>query len=189
MREEMQRQSLKNKSVRLMFQDEGRFGRINKPRRCWAPKGTRPDIHVQVVREYTYAYVAASPHDGVMDSLILPEVNAYAMSIFLAEVAKRHSDEFILMVMDQAGWHKAKDLTIPENIRLIWQPPYSPQCNPIENIWDEIREKWFPNLVFKSMQAVEDTLAEALIALENDHEKIQSITGHKWIISISMNAT
>jgi len=76
-----------------------------------------------------------------MDSLILPEVNAEAMSIFLDEVAKRHRDEFILMGMDQATWHKANDLVNPENIHLIWQPPYSPQCNPVENIWDEIREK------------------------------------------------
>jgi transposase len=123
-----------------------------------------------------------------MDSLILPEVNAEAMSIFLAEVSKRHSDEFMLMVMDQAAWHKANDLEIPKNIRLIWQPPYSPQCNPVENIWDEIREKWFPNRVFKSMQAVEDTLVKALVALENDNERTQSIAGFKWIISILLNA-
>jgi transposase len=111
------------------------------------------------------------------------------MSIFLAEVATRHPDEFIVMVMDQAAWHKANDLVIPENIRLIWQPPYSPQCNPVENIWDEIREKWFPNLVFKSMQAVEDTLEEALLALENDNKRTQSIAGFQWIVSILLNAT
>ena len=88
------------------------------------------------------------------------------MSIFLAEVARRHPYEFVLMVMDQAGWHKANDVVIPNNIVLIWQPPHSPQCNPAENIWDEIRAKWFPNLVFKSMQAVEDTLVETLVTLE-----------------------
>ena len=84
--------------------------------------------------------------------------------------------------------HKAKDLVIPENICLIWQPPFSPQCNPVENVWDEIREKWFPNLVFKSMQAVEDTLVTALVALENDHERTQSIAGFEWIDSINLNA-
>jgi hypothetical protein len=116
--------------------------------------------------------------------LILPEVNAEAMSIFLDEVATRHPDEFILMVMDQAAWHKAHDMVIPENICLIWQPPYSPQCNPVENIWDEIREKWFPNLVFKSMQTVEDTLVMALVALENDHERTQSIAGNGLLVYI-----
>jgi hypothetical protein len=111
-----------------MFHDEDRLGRINEPRRCWAPKGIRPDVHLQFVREYIYAYVAVSPHYGVMDSLILPEVDAEAMSIFLDEVATRHPDEFILMVMDQAAWHKAHDVVIPETIFLIWQSLYLPQC-------------------------------------------------------------
>ena len=69
------------------------------------------------------------------------------------------------------------------------QPPYSPQCYPVENSWDEIREKWFPNLVSKSMQAVEDTLEKALLALENDNERTQSIAGFEWIVSILLNAT
>ena len=73
------------------------------------------------------------------------------------------------------------------NKRLIWQPPYSPQCNPVENLWGQIREKWFPNLVFKSMQAVENTLVKALVALENDYHK--HIAGFDWIVSIPFNAT
>jgi len=111
------------------------------------------------------------------------------MSIFLAEVAHRHPDEFILMVMDQAGWHRAKELDIPQNMGLIWLPPYSPQCNPVENIWDEIREKWFPNLVFDSLDAVEDTLVAALVTLENDHSRIKKLTSFKWIVSVSLIAT
>lgn len=124
-----------------MFEDEGRFGRISDPRRCWAPKGIRPDAPSQFVREYTYAFAAVSPLDGALDSLILPHVNAEAMSLFLAEVASRHPDEHILMFMDRAGWHRAKDLIVPRNMRLGWLPPYSPQCNPVEHLWDEIREK------------------------------------------------
>ena len=110
--------------LRLMLQDEGRFGRINTPRRCWAPRGMRPDVPSQIVREYTYAYVAVSPHDGAMDSLILPHVSEQAMSIFLREVSDRHPDEFILMVMDGAGWHKANALSVPENMALIFLPPF-----------------------------------------------------------------
>jgi len=59
----------------------------------------------------------------------------------------------------------------------------------VENIWDEIREKWFPNLVFKSMEAVEDTLEKRLLALENDNKRTQSIAGFEWIVSILSNAT
>jgi len=86
-----------------MFQDEGRFGRINDPRRCWAPPGVRPQVGAQLVREYSYAFAAVSPQDGTLDSLILPEVNTETMSIFLAEVAARHPQDFILMVLDGAG--------------------------------------------------------------------------------------
>jgi hypothetical protein len=90
--------------LRLMLQDEGRFGRISTPRRCWAPRGMRPEVPSQIVREYTYAYVAVSPHDGTLDSLILPHVSEQAMSIFLQEVSDRHADEFI---HDGHGWRRA----------------------------------------------------------------------------------
>ena len=174
--------------MRLMFADEGRFGRISDPRKCWAPEGIRPDVPRQIVREYDYAFAAVSPQDGILDSLILPEVNAEMMSLFLAEVSARHPEEFILMVMDQAGWHRARALRIPENIRLMWLPPYSPQCNPVEHLWDEIREKWFANRVFGSLAAVEDTLVEALATLEKDHQRMLGLTGFDWIISIPLNA-
>jgi transposase len=171
-----------------MFQDEGRFGRITDPRRCWAPCGVRPDVPQQIVREYTYAFAAISPHDGTLDSLILPEVNAATMSLFLEEVSARHHDEFIMMFMDQAGWHRAKDLQIPENVGLYWLPAYSPQCNPVEHLWEEIREKWFDNRVFDSLDAVEDTLVIALATMESDKIKVSGLTSFEWIVSICMNA-
>ncbi len=172
-----------------MFQDEGRFGRINDPRRCWAPAGMRPDVPAQFVREYTYGFVALSPLDGVMDSLILPEVNTESMSVFLEEVASRHPNESILMILDGAGWHRANALRVPDNISLDFLPPYSPQLNPVEHIWEEIREKWFQNLVFESLDAVEDRLVEALIALENDQPRVRRMTGFDWIVNSFMNAT
>ena len=172
-----------------MFQDEGRFGRANKIRRCWAPCGIRPGVGAHFVREYSYVFAAVSPHDGSLDSLILPIVNTTAMSIFLAELSTRHPEEFILMVLDGAGWHRAIDLEVPDNMRLIPLPPYSPELNPVEHIWDEIREKWFPNLVFDSLDAIEDRLVEALVTLEQDPQRVQKIVGFEWIINISMNAT
>src|SRR3954470_22578082 len=93
-----------------MFQDEARFGRITDPRRCWAPAGVRPEVSAQVVREYEYAFAAVSPHDGTLDTLVLPSVNAEAMSVFLAEVSQRHANEFILMVLDGAGWAPSQTL-------------------------------------------------------------------------------
>jgi hypothetical protein len=138
--------------LRLRYRDEGRFGKTSTPRRCWGPRGMRPDLPCQIVREYTYAFVALSPHDGVMDSLILPQVSEEAMSLFMREVSERHSDEFIFMVMDGAGWHKAKALKVPENMALVFLPPYSPQLNSVGHIWDSIRGNHFGYEVFNSIE-------------------------------------
>ena len=166
----------------IMFQDEARFGRINSPHKCWV-KGERPVVYCQIVREYTYAYASVCPFDGTMDSLILPWAFSAAMSLFLAEVSSRHSNKYILMFLDQAGWHKAKDLVIPQNIRLVPLPPYSPELNPTEHIWDELREKHFHNLTFDSIPAVEDRLEEGLRDLENNKPLVKSTTGFDWIVS------
>ena len=172
-----------------MFQDEARFGRINHPRRCWAPRGMRPQAAQQIVREYIYAFGAVSPHDGELDTLVLPSVSAWTMSLFLEEVSARHPDEFILMVLDGAGWHKAGALVVPANMKLLSLPPYSPQLNPVEHLWDELREKSFPNLVFHDLDALEEHLVDALAALEADRPRVKSIAGFDWLLRIPLKAT
>ena len=172
------------KKLRLMFQDEGRFGRINKPKRCWCPGGVRPSVPCQVVREYTYAYAAVSPQDGKMVSLVLPYANTACMNVFLEEASKRFPDDDIVMVMDCAAWHRSKTLKIPENIEIFPLLPYSPELNPVENIWDEVREKGFLNEVFNSMKDVENRLCDTLYDLEIDNGRVKGITGWKWILSM-----
>lgn len=168
-------------SLRVMFQDEARFGRINDPKRCWCRKGFRPTVGRQIVREYTYAYGAFSPKDGIADFLILPNMDSESMNIFLEELSSRHQDEFILLVCDQAPCHKEGALKIPKNIKLLYLPPYCPELNPSENMWDEIREKFFTNLVFDSMDSLEDKLEEAMVYYDKNRETVKSITGFNWI--------
>lgn len=189
-RQEVGRQAKQGRSVRLMFQDEGRFGLLGKPRRCWAPAGVRPVVGARLLRKFSYAFAAVSPHDGVMDSLILPWVNAstMSMSMFLATVSQRHPDEYIVMVMDQAGWHIAHELEVPKNMRLVLLPPYSPQINPAEHIWDALRENCIGNTVFASLDAADKALSKGLRSLESDPERMQSLTGFEWITSISLKA-
>lgn len=187
-RQEVARQAERGRSVRLMFQDEGRFGLLGKPRRCWAPKGTRPIVGARLERKYIYAFAAVSPHDGVMDSLVLPWVSAETMSMFLGEVAQRHADEFVVMVMDQAGWHIAGDLTVPQNMRVVLLPPYSPELNPAEHIWETLREDQFANTVFANLDTVEGALTTGLRNLEDDPARTQKLAGFRWITSISLNA-
>ena len=128
------------------------------------------------------------PDDGVMDSLILPWVNAHTMSMFLSTVSQRHPDEYIVMVMDQAGWHISHELEVPQNIRLVFLPPYSPEINPAEHIWDALRENCIGNTVFASLEAADKALSEGLRSLESAHPRMQSLTGFSWITSISLNA-
>jgi transposase len=148
----------------------------------------RPEVNTQIVREYEYAFAALSPHDGSLDTLVLPAANTEAMSVFLAEVSQRHAHEFVLMVLDGAGWHRAQRLQVPANIKLIPLPAWSPQLNPVEHLWDEVREKWFANRVFDSLTAVEEQLVTALTALEDDPPRVASLTGFDWIRSIPLKA-
>lgn len=76
------------------------------------------------------------------------------MNIFFAQVSQEFRDYFLIMQVDGAVWHKAKSLGIPEDIRLITQPAHSPELNPYEHLWEEIRENHFLNQVFESIDRV-----------------------------------
>jgi hypothetical protein len=98
------------------------------------------------------------------------------MNLFLEQVSQTFTEHFIVMQVDQAGWHSAKDLVIPENIRLIPQPAYSPELNPVEHIWDELREKYFHNRNFLSLELLIDALCQALNTLADDVDRLRSLT-------------
>jgi putative transposase len=110
------------------------------------------------------------------------------MSLFRAEVVRRHCEEFVVTVMDQAGWHIAGELTVPHNMRLIFLPACSPELNPAEHLWALLREDCFANHVFVNLDAVELALSSGLVALETDPLRTRSMTRLKRITSISWNA-
>ena len=145
-------------------------------------------VGTRLQRKYLYAFSAVSPPDGALDSLVLPWDNAQTMSLFLTEVAQRHADEFVFMVMDQAGWHIAGELQVPPTMRLMFLPPYSPELNPAEHLWEAIREECFANHVFADLDAVEVALTDGIASLEANPSRTQSMTGFRWITSISLNA-
>ena len=87
------------------------------------------------------------------------------------------------MVIDGAGWHRSGVLTAPDNMYLLKLPPYAPELNPIEHVWDELREKFFHNRVFDSLDALENQLALGLATLERNPESICTIVSWDWIMS------
>ena len=167
--------------VRLMFQDEAGFGRINKPKYCWCRKGYRPNVPCHHIREYRYAYGAVEPMTGDSFFLIMPYCNTVCMNIFLQKLSQKYPDDEILLVCDGAAWHKANALVIPANIHLAFIPPATPEMNPIEQIWKELRKIGFRNEVFHSLADVVDRLCETIRKLTK--HTIQSITAREWIRS------
>jgi len=168
--------------LRLMFQDESRFGLISDARRCWCYGPERPVCPVTVSHQAVYAYATVSIGSGQVDSLILPRVDTMCMQIFLDEIAGRYPKEKLVVVLDNAGWHLGNKLRISKNMRLLSLPSYSPELNPMENIWDEIREKYFHNRIFKDIDHMEQHLLGALQAIEKSPHITKSISDWPWIL-------
>jgi hypothetical protein len=177
---------VQGRPVRLMFQDEARFGRMVRPKRCWAPAPLRPVVGNGYEREFVYVYGAVSPVEGELDWRLGREMNTMCMAEFLAQVSQAHPADLIVMVLDGASSHKAKDLAVPDNIRLLSLPPYSPQLNPQEHVWDEVREKEFPNRVYNHLDAVIRQLEQGLPRLAADSDRLRSLTAWPWIAQISL---
>jgi len=118
---------------------------------------------------------------GKMTSLILPYANTEMMNLFLQEVAQDFKDFFVIMLVDQAGWHKSKTLISPENVRLVPQPPHSPELNPVEHLWEHLRENAMPNAAFKSLDQVEQALCRRLVDLGNNPERLRSMTNFPYL--------
>lgn len=164
-----------------MFQDEAGFGRINKPKYCWCRKGLRPSVPCHHIREYRYAYGAVEPQTGESFFLVMPYCNTDCMNIFLRELGAQYKDDYLLLVVDGASWHKAIALQIPDNIELIFLPPATPEMNPIEQIWAWLRLHGFRNEIFHSLDKVVDRLCDTICSLSSDI--VMSISHRDWILS------
>jgi transposase len=135
----------------------------------------------QLIREYIYLYGAVCPKDGTCVYLIMPTSNTVCFQIFLNVLSGKFARQDILLVLDGAPNHRCGDLALPDNISLLFLPPYSPQLNPKENLWDEIREKIFKNYALKSIDSVRDKLQKATLYIELNPEIVKSITSFPYI--------
>jgi transposase len=166
-----------------MFTDEARFGRINRVRPCWAPIGIRPGVAAQLIGEYIYLFGAVSPKEGTCTFLIMPSANLECFQAFLEVLARKFARQHILLVLDGAPYHRRGRLAVPDNITLLYLPPHSPELNPKENLWDEIREKIFKNYALKSMDEVRSKLRQAVLYIERNPKLVRSITAFPYIVN------
>lgn len=148
--------------VRVFFMDEARFGQQGTTTRMWAPTGSRPGAVKQTKYEWLYLFAAVEPATGDSVALQAPSANTETMNVFLAMLAaeQRHKDHAVL-IMDGAGWHKARKLKVPKNVTILHLPPYSPELNPVERLWAYLRSHYLANRAYKDYKHLLDAGAQA----------------------------
>lgn len=168
--------------VDLWFEDETRVGQQGSLTRIWAEKGTRPRIPRQQQFLYEYIFGAVCPRRQKAVGLVLPYACTESLQLLLTEISKETpSDRIAVIIMDGAGWHHAHALKIPQNIRFLFLPPYSPELNPVEQIWQYLKDKFLANRVFDSLEDIVDACCEAWNAFANNPALITSLTTRDWI--------
>ena len=146
-------------SVNLYFQDESRFGLMTHIGKCLTAKGVKPIIKYQHAFKNTYLYGSFSPIDG---DCFIYEIEGTTSEIFykyLLEFSNYKPKELKIIIIDNAGFHSLKQYNIPENIKLIRIPPYTPELNPSEKIWAYIKQ-FYKNKVFKDLDNIKKWLHE-----------------------------
>jgi len=169
------------KKINLYFQDESRFGLKTDIGRCLTSKGIKPIASYQHKFANTYLYGTYSPING--DSFVW-EVEGVSNAIFekyLKDFSKHKREEFKIVLIDNAGFHATKNIKIPENIFLLRIPPYSPELNPCEQIWQYIKRK-YKNKLFKTMKDLKEWLYKTVRNMDTD--TIKSITSNHHYFTI-----
>ena len=148
--------------VRTFFMDEARFGQQGTLTNVWGRRGSRPATVRQTRYEWCYLYAAVEPATGESAALVAPNADTGTMGQFLRILdAERRPDERVVLVMDGAGWHKAKALRVPTGITILHLPPYSPELNPVENLWHYMRSHYLSNRAYKDYDALFDAGTDA----------------------------
>lgn len=168
--------------MEIWFQDEARVGQKGTHSYIWAPIGSRPLMVRDNRHDSAWLFGAICPHRAVGAAIIMPGVNAEAMSEHLAEISTQVAPGAqAVLLCDGAGWHQTGGrLQVPDNITLLPLPPYSPELNPMENVWHYLRENTLCSLVWDSYQAIVDACTTAWHFLINDPERIRSIGTREW---------
>jgi len=195
-------------AVRLFFEDEASFARVSTPKHCWAAKGVRPVIQSQGVLCFVEVFGAVEPEtgdffykvterekpikkkagrrrDGETAETVMPKLKekgrkSRLMNEFMQKLCDKYPNDLIILVCDNAGWHKSQYTVIPERLTLLHIPPYTPEMNPIEQLWREIRTSGFYNKYFDTIEKAKTNLRVTINKIPI--ETIKSITQRKWIM-------
>jgi transposase len=155
--------------ARVFFMDEARLGQQGTLARVWARTGSRPTAVKQCKYEWVYLYAAVEPATGESVALLAPNVDTGTFNVFLSMLAAEvKPDEHVVLVMDQAGWHRSKRLRLPDCVTVLLLPPYSPELNPVENLWHHLRSRYLSNRAYDGYDHLLDAGTEAWRKLTPD---------------------
>lgn len=166
--------------------DEARFGLKVWHRRRWCPRGHRPPWQVEDRYEWVWLYAAVEPTSqkflrGESFCLYMPHLNGDCFEVFVQKLRQAYPDDEIALVLDGAGAHRKNDLVWPEGIEAMQLPAYSPELNPAERWFEELRAR-LANRVFETTQAIEEALTDALRPFWEAPERLARLTGYGWWI-------
>jgi transposase len=174
------RQKNIDKHVAVWFQDEARIGQQGTLTRVWAERGSRPRAVRQTEYKWGYVFGAVDPMTGASSALIAPSVNTELMSTHLRMIAQEAGDDVhVVLVLDGAGWHKARALKVPASMTLLFLPPYAPELMPMERVWAWMRQHDLGNRVFKDEADIDAACHASWNKLTP--ERLQTITATEWL--------
>jgi transposase len=161
-------------TINFYAQDESRYGLLSIQRRCLTAKGIKPIVSYQHRFKNFYLFGAYSPIDGDHFTLEFPYCNGDCFEQYLEALSAHRPSEFKILLLDNGAFHKAKDLIVPNNIELLFLPPYCPELNPAEKMWRHLKDK-LANIIFDSLEKLSDRVCQ--LVRELVPETILSITG------------
>ncbi len=168
--------------VEIWQQDETRIGQQGSLTRIWAKRGTRPRKVKQQQYLSTYLYGAACAATTQSFGLVLPMADTSAMNIFLQQLSTQiQAGKHVALVLDNAGWHTANKLLIPKNITLIPLPPYSPELNAMEQVWEWIKKHHLSNQCYENYEAIVEKVCHAWNDFSNNKKLVKSLCSRKWL--------
>ena len=162
--------------------DEARVGQKGRTGHRWWIRGKRPPGVCDKRFASAYIFAAVRPATGEDFALVLPRVCTEAMDRFLAAFSLTVPDDtHAVMVLDGAGWHDKRSLTVPANVSLVALPPYSPELNPVERVWLYLRERYLSHRLFADYRAVVDACCKAWNALVAEKGRLQSLCAYPYL--------
>jgi transposase len=168
--------------IRIYFEDEARFGQQGTITRVWARRGSRPRAVRQQGRTSLYVLAAVCVTTGAVSASLVSGLDIAVLNAFLRQVSHElPAGVHAVLIWDGAGYHTGAELGVPANISLILLPPYSPELNPVENLWHYLRSHHWSNRTYRDYDDLESEAVRSLGAVCRDVERVKSLCNAPYV--------